>query len=62
MLIRRSEKMLAENVDCGWAGFKKNLALSKTAIESTLPPHNDGAGHRVSEKIESSFLAQSQFL
>ena len=41
---------------------KKNLALRKTALESTLPPHNDGAGHRVSERIESSFHAQSEFL
>jgi len=40
---------------------KKNLALRKTALESTLPPHNDGAGHRVSERIESSFHAQSEF-
>ena len=38
MLIRRSAKMLAENVDCAWPGFKKNLALRKTALESTLPP------------------------
>jgi hypothetical protein len=45
------------------AGFqKKNLALRKTALESTLPPHSDGAGHRVSERIESSFHAQSEFL
>src|SRR5215469_17878043 len=45
------------------AGFQnKNLALRKTALESTLPPHNDGAGHRVSERIQSSFLAQSEFL
>ena len=63
MLIRRSAKMLAENVDFAWPGFKKkNLALRKTALESTLPPHNDGAGHRVSERIESSFHTQSEFL
>jgi hypothetical protein len=53
MLIRRSAKMLAENVDCAWRepgrASKKNLALRKTALESTLPPHNDGAGHRVSD-------------
>src|SRR5260370_5775308 len=41
---------------------KKDLALRKTALESTLPPHNDGAGHRVSERIEPSFHAQSEFL
>jgi subtilisin family serine protease len=56
MLIRRSAKMLAENVDCAWPGSKKNLALRKTALESTLPPHNDGAGHRVSERIESKHI------
>jgi len=54
--------MLAENVDCAWPVSKKNLALRKTALESTLPLHNDGAGHRVSERIESSFHAQSRFL
>jgi hypothetical protein len=62
MLIRRSAKMLAENLDCAWPVSKKNVALRKTALESTLPPHNDGAGHPVSERIESSFLAQSEFL
>jgi hypothetical protein len=43
------------------AGFQKNLALRKTALELTLPPHNDGAGHRVSERI-ACFHAQSEFL
>ena len=32
------------------------------ALESTLPPHNDGAARRVSERIECSFHAQSEFL
>src|SRR5260370_31535704 len=41
---------------------KTNLALRRIALESMLPPPNDGAGHRVSERIESSFLAQSEFL
>jgi len=46
-----------------WPGFKKeNLALGKTALESTLPPHNDGVARRVSERIESCFRAQSEFL
>jgi len=37
------------------AGFKKrDLALRKTALESTLPLHSDGAARRVSERIESS--------
>src|SRR5260370_36735656 len=63
MLICRSAKMLAENVDFAWPGFKKkNLALRKTALESTLPPHNDGVARRVSERIESCFHPQSELL
>jgi len=62
MLIRRSAKMLAENVDCAGRVSKKNLALRKAALESTLPTHNDGANHRVSESIESFFHSQSEFL
>jgi len=31
------------------------------ALESTLPPHNDGVARRVSERIESSFHTQSEF-
>ena len=62
MRIRRSATMLAESVHCAWPGFKKNLALRKTALESTLPPHNDGVALRVSERIESCFRAQSEFL
>ena len=31
---------------------KKNLALRKTALESTLPPHNDGAGHHAYQPAE----------
>jgi hypothetical protein len=60
-LIRRSAKMLAENVDCPGQVSKKDLALRKTALESTLPPHNDGVARRVSERIESCFRAQSEF-
>jgi hypothetical protein len=60
MLIRRSAKMLAENVDCPGRVSKKNLALRKTALKSTLPPHNDGVARRVSERIESCFHTQSQ--
>jgi hypothetical protein len=62
MLIRRSAKLLAENVDCPGRVSKKNLALRKTALKSTLPPHNDGVARRVSERIESCFRAQSEFL
>ena len=40
----------------------KAFGHQKTALESTMPPHNDGAGHRVSGRIESSFHAQSEFL
>ena len=63
VLIRRSAKMLAEDVDCVPSRVsKKNLALRKTALESTLPPHNDGAARRVSERIESGFHRRSEFL
>ncbi len=31
-------------------------------LESTLPPHNDGAARRASERIESCFRPQSEFL
>jgi hypothetical protein len=61
MLIRRSAKMLAENVDCAWPGFKKEFGSQKTALESTLPPHNDDVARRVSERIEPSFYTQSEF-
>ena len=44
------------------AGFQnKNLALRKTALESTLPLRSDGAARRVAERIES-FRPQSEFL
>jgi len=37
-------------------GFKKkSLVLRRIALESTPPPHNDGAARRVSERIESCF-------
>jgi hypothetical protein len=32
MLIRRSAKMLAENVDCVWPGFKKRIWLSEKQL------------------------------
>ena len=32
MLIRRSAKMLAENVDCAWPGFKKRIWLSEKQL------------------------------
>jgi hypothetical protein len=51
--------MLAENVDCAWPGFKKKLARRKTALKSTLPAHNDGAGHRVSERIAGNSLRKA---
>jgi hypothetical protein len=31
MLIRRSAKMLAENVDCAWPGFKKEFRSQKNS-------------------------------
>jgi hypothetical protein len=32
MLIRRSAKMLAENVDCAWPGFKKEFGSQKKQL------------------------------
>jgi serine/threonine protein kinase len=40
----------------------KAFGHQKMALESTLPPHNDGVPRRVSERIESCFRAQSEFL
>jgi len=40
----------------------KAFGHHKMALESTLPPHNDGVARRVSERIESCFRAQSEFL
>lgn len=40
--------MLAENIDCALAGLQeKRLAFRKLTLESTLPPHSDGAARRV---------------
>jgi len=56
-LIRRSTKMFIENVDGTSPGGyeKERLVFTKIALESTLPPHSDGAVRRVSERIESCF-------
>jgi hypothetical protein len=41
-------KMLAENVNGSSAGFQeKELVFIKIALESTLPPHSDGAARQV---------------
>jgi len=40
----------------------KAFGHKKMALESTLPPHNDGGARRASEKIESCFRAQGGFL
>jgi len=41
-LIRRPA-LLAENVTAPWPGYmKKLLVIKKVALESTLPPHNEG--------------------
>ena len=62
-LIRRPAKDPRRKCEPCQSGFQnKNLALRKTALESTLPPHNDGAARRVSERIESCFHPQSDFL
>ena len=55
--------MLAENVNRASAGLQeKSLVFRTIALDSTLPPHNDGAARRVSERIESCFHPQSEFL
>ena len=55
--------MLAENVNRASPDFKKESLVFRTiAFESTLPPHSDGAARRVSERIESYFHPQSEFL
>ena len=41
-------------------GFKKKSF--RTICSSTLPAHSDGAARRVSERIESCFHSQSEFL
>jgi hypothetical protein len=56
-------KMLAEDMNRPRAGLQaKAFGHQKMALESTLPPHNDGVARRVSERIESCFHAQSEFL
>ena len=45
--------MLAENVNRASAGLQESLVFRTIALESTLPPHSDGAARRVSERIES---------
>ena len=55
--------MLAENVNRASAGLQeKSLIFRTIALESTLPPHSDGAARRVSERIESCFCPQREFL
>src|ERR1700737_4805351 len=60
-------EMLAENVDrtrlcLGWDTRIKSLVIRKIALESTRQPHNDGAGRRVSARIDSCFQSQSALL
>src|SRR3974390_2142902 len=55
--------MLAENVNRASAGLQeKSLVFRTIALESTLPPHSDGAARRVSERIESGSRPQREFL
>jgi hypothetical protein len=62
-MIRQPAKMLAANVDRAWARLQeKAFGHQKIVLESTLLPHNDGAARRVSERIESCFHAQREFL
>ena len=41
---------------------KESLVFRAIALESTLPPHSDGAARRVSERSESCFHPQNEFL
>jgi hypothetical protein len=56
-------KMLAEDVNRVLAELQeKAFGHQKMALDSTLPPHNDGAARRVSGRIESCFHVQREFL
>src|SRR5215831_13747994 len=45
------------------AGYsKKSFIFGRIALESTLPPHSDGAARPVSKRIESCFYPHSEFL
>jgi hypothetical protein len=61
-LIRRPAKDARRRHEPSSAGLHaKTFCHQKMALESTLPPHNDGVARRVSERIESSFHTQSEF-
>ena len=61
-LIRRPAKEARRRHEPSSAGLQaKAFGHQKIALESTLPPHNDGVARRVSERIESSFHPQSEF-
>src|SRR5260370_30203733 len=61
--IRRPAKDAPRKHEPSSAGLEtKAFGHQKMALESTLPPHNDGVARRVSERIESCFDAQSELL
>jgi hypothetical protein len=62
-LIRRPANDARRRHEPFSAGLQtKALGHQKMALESTLPPHNDGVARRLSERIESCFHAQSELL
>ena len=55
-LIRRMAKDARKKGEPCLGGLQeKSLVFRTIAFESKLPPHNDGAARRVSERIESCF-------
>ena len=61
-LIRRPAKDARRKCEPCLVRVSTKESLVFRTIESTLPPHNDGAARRVSERIESCFHPQSEFL
>jgi hypothetical protein len=45
-----------------WQGYKKKSLVIRTIAFEFMLPHNDGAGHRASARIESWNHAQDEFL
>ena len=62
-LIRRpANDARSEDTNRRRPGYKQKRLVIRKYLESTLPPHNDGVARRVSERIESRFRAQSEFV
>ena len=62
-LIRRMAKDARRKGEPCLGGLQeKSLVFRTIALESKLPPHNDGAARRVWERIESCSRPQSEVL